>query len=38
MIINDGKIGTLSQKIYDTITGIQSGKIEDSMNWTVEVK
>lgn len=38
MVINNGEIGTLSQKIYDTITGIQSGKLEDTMGWTVEVK
>ena len=38
MVINNGEIGALSQKIYDTITGIQSGKLEDTMNWTVEVK
>ena len=38
MVINNGEIGQLSQKIYDTITGIQCGRIEDTMNWTVEVK
>lgn len=38
MVINNGEIGKLSQKIYDTITGIQCGKINDTMNWTVEVK
>ena len=31
--INDGKIGTLSQKIYDTMTGIQTGKVEDPFGW-----
>lgn len=35
--INGGKIGEVSQKVYDTITGIQTGKIEDSFGWTVEV-
>ncbi|MGW8114514.1 branched-chain amino acid aminotransferase [Caproicibacterium sp. NSD3] len=38
MIINDGKIGELSQKLYDTLTGIQWGKIPDPFGWTVEVK
>ncbi|ASW44201.1 branched-chain amino acid aminotransferase [Clostridium isatidis] len=38
MTIQDGKIGELSQKIYDTITGIQLGKVTDTMNWTIEVK
>lgn len=36
--LNEGKIGDLSQKLYDTITGIQFGKIEDFMGWTTEVK
>ncbi|MGE5396945.1 MAG: branched-chain amino acid aminotransferase [Chitinophagales bacterium] len=36
--VNDGKIGELSQRIYDTITGIQSGMIEDKFGWTLEVK
>lgn len=38
MPVQDGGIGELSQKIYDTITGIQLGKIDDVHNWTVEVK
>ena len=36
--INDGKIGEISQKLYDELTGIQTGKIEDKFGWTVEVK
>jgi len=35
--INNGEIGKISAKIYDTITGIQSGKIPDTMGWTLEV-
>jgi len=38
MEINDNKIGEISQKLYDTMTGIQWGKIEDKFNWVVEVK
>ena len=38
MPVNPGKIGPLSQKLYDTITGIQLGKIEDTFHWTLEVK
>lgn len=38
MEINDNKIGTISQMLYDTMTGIQWGKIEDTFGWTVEVK
>lgn len=36
--VQDGGIGELSQKIYDTITGIQLGKVEDIFHWTVEVR
>lgn len=36
--IGDGGIGQISQKLYDTVTGIQLGKIEDKYGWTVEVK
>jgi branched-chain amino acid aminotransferase len=35
--INDYKIGELSQRIYDEMTGIQLGKKEDPFNWTVKV-
>lgn len=37
MQVKDGNIGLISQKLYDTITGIQLGIIKDSHNWTVEV-
>lgn len=36
--INNGEIGAISQELYDTLTGIQWGKLPDTMNWTVEVK
>jgi branched-chain amino acid aminotransferase len=36
--INDGKIGQVTQSLYDTLTGIQWGKIEDSYGWTYLVK
>lgn len=38
MAIGGGKIGELTQKLYDTITGIQLGKIEGPKGWSVEVK
>lgn len=38
VVIKDGGIGELSQKLYDTITGIQLGKIEGPAGWVVEVK
>ena len=31
------KMGPITQKLYDTLTGIQWGKIEDTKGWTVEV-
>lgn len=37
MEINGGKIGELSQRIYDTVTGIQTGKIEGPEGWAVVV-
>jgi branched-chain amino acid aminotransferase len=38
MLINGGEIGELSQKIYDTVTGIQLGKLEDPFAWRVVVE
>lgn len=38
MVINDGKIGEISAKLYDNLTGIQWGKLPDEFGWTVEVK
>ncbi|MCR5268156.1 MAG: branched-chain amino acid aminotransferase [Lachnospiraceae bacterium] len=35
--IADGGIGELSQKLYDTVTGIQLGKIEGPEGWVVTV-
>jgi len=30
-------IGEVSLKVYDTLTGIQTGRLDDIFNWTVEV-
>lgn len=38
MQVQDGNIGPLSQKLYDNLTGIQLGELEDVFNWTVEVE
>ncbi|WP_282942131.1 branched-chain amino acid aminotransferase [Paenibacillus sp. RC67] len=38
MIINNGQTGELSQKLYDTLTSIQQGKVQDPFGWMVEVK
>ncbi len=33
MEINGNKIGKISQKLYDTMTGMQYGKLPDDMGW-----
>ena len=32
--VNNGQIGETTQYLYDTLTGIQWGKIEDTFGWT----
>lgn len=36
--INDFKTGPLTQRLYDTLTGIQWGKLEDPYHWTKIIK
>lgn len=36
LIINGGLTGELSKKLYDTLTGIQMGKVRDPFGWMVE--
>ncbi|MGF6375670.1 branched-chain amino acid aminotransferase [Clostridiales Family XIII bacterium PM5-7] len=38
MVINDNKIGPIAQEMYDTIYGIQTGSLDDFMDWTVPVE
>ena len=35
--VNDGKIGEVTQHLYDTLTDIQWGKIEDKYGWTYPI-
>ena len=35
--VGDGGIGPISQKLYDTLTGIQYGRLEDRNNWIVRL-
>ena len=35
--VNGGKIGETTQALYDTLTGIQWGKVEDTYGWIVKV-
>lgn len=37
IVINDNKIGEITQSVYDELTGIQTGKRRDEFGWTVEV-
>ncbi len=32
--VNNGQIGEVTQHLYDTLTGIQWGKLEDTFGWT----
>lgn len=38
VVINDFKTGPLTQRLYDTLTGIQWGNVEDTFGWTHIVK
>ena len=35
--VNNFEIGGLTQKLYDTLTGIQYGRLEDTFGWTIKV-
>ena len=37
VVINDFKTGELTQKLYDTLTGIQWGRLEDKYGWTHDI-
>lgn len=36
--VNSRKVGPVSQKLYDTLRGIQYGNIEDTFGWTIPVE
>lgn len=36
-IINQGKIGQVTQHLYDTLTGIQWGELPDTFGWTYQL-
>ena len=38
MIINNGETGPVSQKLYDELTGIHTGRVEDTRGWIQPVK
>ena len=35
--VNDGNIGQVTQRLYDTLTGIQWGVLPDEKGWIVKV-
>ena len=37
MEINNNKIGPVSQKLYDTMTGIQWGELADPFGWIEKI-
>lgn len=37
MHINNNQIGPVTQRLFDAITGIQTGTMEDEMNWVVTI-
>ena len=36
-IVNGGQTGQLSQRLFDTMMGIQYGQIEDENNWSLRI-
>ena len=36
-VVGDGKTGEVTQKLYDTLTGIQYGRLEDTHGWIEKV-
>ncbi len=36
-VVNEGKIGEVTQKLYDTLTGIQWGTKEDEFGWIYKI-
>ncbi|NSL50849.1 branched-chain amino acid aminotransferase [Calidifontibacillus erzurumensis] len=38
IVLNNGETGPLSKKLYDTLTGIQYGTVEDPFGWIVTVE
>ena len=37
VVINNNQIGEVSRKVYDVLTGIQTGKLKDEFHWTITV-
>jgi len=37
VVLNNGQIGPLTQKLYDTLTDIQWGRVKDPFGWTLRI-
>ena len=37
LVIAEGRVGDWTQRLFDTLTGIQYGKVEDPFGWTLSV-
>ncbi len=37
-LVGHGKVGEISQKLYNNLTGIQHGEMPDPFNWTKEIE
>ena len=37
IIVNNGEIGEVTQMLYDTLTGIQNGSLDDPFGWTIKL-
>jgi len=37
LTVGNGSVGNLTQKLYDTLTGIQYGKIPDTFGWVRKI-
>ena len=37
VVVNGGEIGPITQKLYDTLVGIQYGEIADEFGWITKV-
>lgn len=38
LLVNNGEVGSLTQHLYDTLTGIQTGTLEDPFGWTITLE
>lgn len=38
IVVGDGEMGSVTKQLYDTLTGIQTGKLEDKFGWIHEIK